>query len=105
MRKLKSASCQWLEVSSVEWLNFVEDALYNGFHSIAEKVHVICVKHKSSPACVVLRLFLSLAILLIFLIESDHPNITYVRTYIQQLVLVQSFGLKSHLVFPHAPYR
>ncbi|KAK4274851.1 hypothetical protein QN277_018019 [Acacia crassicarpa] len=37
MRELKSASCQWLDVSSVEWLNFVEDALRNGFHSIAEK--------------------------------------------------------------------
>ncbi|XP_028768964.1 uncharacterized protein LOC114748234 [Neltuma alba] len=37
MRTLKSASCQWLDVSPVEWLNFVEDALHNGFHSIAEK--------------------------------------------------------------------
>ncbi|KAF7816157.1 uncharacterized protein G2W53_030126 [Senna tora] len=37
MRKFKSASSQWLEVSSAEWLNFVEDALYNGFHSIAQK--------------------------------------------------------------------
>ncbi|XP_054818313.1 protein DOUBLE-STRAND BREAK FORMATION isoform X2 [Prosopis cineraria] len=37
MRNLKSASYQWLHVSSVEWLNFVEDALHSGFHSIAEK--------------------------------------------------------------------
>lgn len=40
MRELKSASCRWLDVSSVEWLNFVEDALHNGFHSIAEKVYI-----------------------------------------------------------------
>ncbi|RDX65979.1 hypothetical protein CR513_55309, partial [Mucuna pruriens] len=37
MRELKSASCQWLMVSPVEWLSFVEDAVHNGFHAVAEK--------------------------------------------------------------------
>ncbi|CAL0334973.1 unnamed protein product [Lupinus luteus] len=39
LRELKSAtaSCEWLQVSSVEWLNFVADAAHNGFHSVAEK--------------------------------------------------------------------
>lgn len=40
MRELKSASSQWLQVSPVEWLNFVEDAVHNGFHAVAEKVSV-----------------------------------------------------------------
>ncbi|TKY47200.1 hypothetical protein E2542_SST29257 [Spatholobus suberectus] len=37
MREHKSASCQWLQVSPVEWLSFVEDAVRNGFHVVAEK--------------------------------------------------------------------
>ncbi|KAJ1380095.1 hypothetical protein SESBI_46315 [Sesbania bispinosa] len=37
MRELKSRSCQWLQVLPVEWLNFVEDAVHNGFHAVAEK--------------------------------------------------------------------
>ncbi|XP_068495335.1 protein DOUBLE-STRAND BREAK FORMATION [Phaseolus vulgaris] len=37
MREFKSASCQWLQVSPVEWLRFVEDAVRNGFHTVAEK--------------------------------------------------------------------
>ncbi|XP_020224724.1 uncharacterized protein LOC109806662 isoform X1 [Cajanus cajan] len=37
LRELKSASCKWLQVSPVEWLNFVEDAVRNGFHAVAEK--------------------------------------------------------------------
>jgi len=40
MREFKSASCQWLQVSPVEWLRFVEDAVRNGFHTVAEKVRV-----------------------------------------------------------------
>ncbi|KAE9598644.1 hypothetical protein Lalb_Chr15g0083171 [Lupinus albus] len=45
LRELKSAtaSCEWLQVSSVEWLNFVVDAVHNGFHSVAEKVSVLCI--------------------------------------------------------------
>jgi len=38
MRELKSTSCQWLEVSYLEWLNFAEHSLDNGFYSIAGKV-------------------------------------------------------------------
>lgn len=41
MRELKSASCQWLQVSPAEWLNFVEDAMNNGFHAVAEKVRLM----------------------------------------------------------------
>ncbi|KAL5074736.1 hypothetical protein RYX36_013720 [Vicia faba] len=37
MRDLKSASFQLLQVSPPEWLNFVEDAANNGFHSVAVK--------------------------------------------------------------------
>ncbi|CAK8565998.1 unnamed protein product [Lathyrus sativus] len=37
MRELKSASLQFLQVSPVEWLSFVEDAVHNGFHSVAVK--------------------------------------------------------------------
>ncbi|XP_061351051.1 protein DOUBLE-STRAND BREAK FORMATION [Gastrolobium bilobum] len=37
MRELKSASCKWLQVSPVEWLNFVEDAVHNGSHAVAKK--------------------------------------------------------------------
>ncbi|XP_059430185.1 protein DOUBLE-STRAND BREAK FORMATION [Corylus avellana] len=37
MRELESASCQWLEVSYLEWLNFAEHSLDNGFYSIAGK--------------------------------------------------------------------
>ncbi|KAL5069460.1 hypothetical protein RYX36_020347 [Vicia faba] len=37
MRDLKSASFQLLQVSPLEWLNFVEDAANNGFHSVAVK--------------------------------------------------------------------
>ncbi|KAL5077122.1 hypothetical protein RYX36_016106 [Vicia faba] len=37
MRDLKSASFQLLQVSPLEWLNFVEDAVNNGFHSVAVK--------------------------------------------------------------------
>ncbi|KAI5408518.1 hypothetical protein KIW84_054384, partial [Lathyrus oleraceus] len=40
MRELKSASFQRLQVSPVEWLNFVEDAVHNGFHSVAVKVTI-----------------------------------------------------------------
>lgn len=47
MRELKSstASCQWLQVSPVEWLNFVEDAMHNGFHAVAEKVRIMCARY------------------------------------------------------------
>lgn len=38
MRELESASCQWLEVSYLEWLNFAEHSLDHGFCSIAVKV-------------------------------------------------------------------
>jgi len=38
MRELKSATIQLLQVSPLEWLNFVEDAVHNGFHSVAVKV-------------------------------------------------------------------
>jgi len=38
MREHKSASCQWLQVSPAEWLSFVENAVHNGFHAVAEKV-------------------------------------------------------------------
>lgn len=38
MRELKSTSCQWLEVSYLEWLNFAQHSLDNGFYSIAGKV-------------------------------------------------------------------
>ena len=38
MRELKCTSCQWLEVSYLEWLNFAEHSLDNGFYSIAGKV-------------------------------------------------------------------
>ncbi|XP_014489652.1 uncharacterized protein LOC106752480 isoform X2 [Vigna radiata var. radiata] len=37
MRELKSASCRWLQVLPEEWLRFVEDAVRNGFHAVAEK--------------------------------------------------------------------
>ncbi|GMY10526.1 protein DOUBLE-STRAND BREAK FORMATION [Fagus crenata] len=37
MRELKCTSCQWLEVSYLEWLNFAEHSLDNGFYSIAGK--------------------------------------------------------------------
>ncbi|XP_045827202.1 protein DOUBLE-STRAND BREAK FORMATION [Trifolium pratense] len=37
MREIKSASFQLLQVSPVEWLKFVEDAVQNGFHSVAVK--------------------------------------------------------------------
>ncbi|KAG4923603.1 hypothetical protein JHK87_049143 [Glycine soja] len=37
MREHKSASCQWLQVSPAEWLSFVENAVHNGFHAVAEK--------------------------------------------------------------------
>ncbi|MED6125445.1 hypothetical protein PIB30_068662 [Stylosanthes scabra] len=37
MREIKSSNYQWLRVSPLEWLRFVEDALNNGFHSVAEK--------------------------------------------------------------------
>ncbi|XP_027336920.1 uncharacterized protein LOC113850550 [Abrus precatorius] len=37
MREVKSASCQWLRVSPVEWLHFVEDAMHNGFHAVGVK--------------------------------------------------------------------
>ncbi|KAH7542755.1 hypothetical protein FEM48_Zijuj02G0108400 [Ziziphus jujuba var. spinosa] len=36
-RELKSTSYQWLQVSYMEWLNFAEQSLDNGFHSIAGK--------------------------------------------------------------------
>jgi hypothetical protein len=38
MRELESANCQWVEVSYLEWLNFAEHSLDNGFYSIAGKV-------------------------------------------------------------------
>ncbi|XP_062086631.1 protein DOUBLE-STRAND BREAK FORMATION [Humulus lupulus] len=37
LREFKSTSCQWLEVSHMEWLNFAEQSLDYGFHSIARK--------------------------------------------------------------------
>ncbi|KAE8039338.1 hypothetical protein FH972_011760 [Carpinus fangiana] len=47
MRELESASCQWLEVSYLEWLNFAEHSLDNGFYSIAGKAcenALLCLK-------------------------------------------------------------
>lgn len=38
MREFKSSSHQWLEVSYTEWLNFADQSLDYGFHSIARKV-------------------------------------------------------------------
>jgi len=38
MRELKAATIQLLHVSPLEWLNFVEDAVKNGFHAVAVKV-------------------------------------------------------------------
>ncbi|WJX71170.1 hypothetical protein P8452_55193 [Trifolium repens] len=35
--EIKSASFQLLQVSPVEWLKFVEDAVHNGFHAVAVK--------------------------------------------------------------------
>ncbi|PON40020.1 hypothetical protein PanWU01x14_300440 [Parasponia andersonii] len=37
LREFKSTSCQWLEVSCTEWLNFAEQSLDYGFHSIVRK--------------------------------------------------------------------
>ncbi|KAL2333015.1 hypothetical protein Fmac_014228 [Flemingia macrophylla] len=37
VRDLKSGRCEWLQVSPLEWLNFVEDAVRNGYHAVAEK--------------------------------------------------------------------
>ncbi|XP_024023352.1 uncharacterized protein LOC21394437 isoform X3 [Morus notabilis] len=37
LREFKSSSHQWLEVSYTEWLNFAEQSLDYGFHSIARK--------------------------------------------------------------------
>ncbi|RHN67747.1 hypothetical protein MtrunA17_Chr3g0106061 [Medicago truncatula] len=37
VRELKSATIQLLHVSPLEWLNFVEDAVKNGFHAVAVK--------------------------------------------------------------------
>ncbi|XP_039687247.1 protein DOUBLE-STRAND BREAK FORMATION isoform X2 [Medicago truncatula] len=37
MRELKSATIQLLQVSPLEWLNFVEDAVKNGFHEVSVK--------------------------------------------------------------------
>ncbi|KAK1586208.1 hypothetical protein Q3G72_000130 [Acer saccharum] len=37
LRDLKSASCEWLQVSHIEWLNFAEQSLENGFCAIAGK--------------------------------------------------------------------
>ncbi|XP_044506731.1 protein DOUBLE-STRAND BREAK FORMATION [Mangifera indica] len=37
MRDIKSASCNWLQVAYVEWLNLAEHSLENGFHAIAIK--------------------------------------------------------------------
>ncbi|XP_062173259.1 protein DOUBLE-STRAND BREAK FORMATION [Alnus glutinosa] len=47
MRELESANCQWVEVSYLEWLNFAEHSLDNGFYSIAGKAcenALLCVK-------------------------------------------------------------
>ncbi|KAG6629029.1 protein DOUBLE-STRAND BREAK FORMATION [Carya illinoinensis] len=47
MRELESASCQWLEVSYLEWLNFAEHSLDHGFCSIAVKAcdnALLCLK-------------------------------------------------------------
>lgn len=53
MREHKSASCQWLQVSPAEWLSFVENAVHNGFHAVAEKVRdmvqiIICDVRRSN---------------------------------------------------------
>ncbi|GLT80723.1 hypothetical protein SLA2020_521470 [Shorea laevis] len=37
LREHKSTSCQWLQVSYVEWLSFAEHCLDNGFYAIANK--------------------------------------------------------------------
>ncbi|KAK4856927.1 hypothetical protein QYF36_022741 [Acer negundo] len=37
LRDLKSASCEWLQVSHIEWLHFAEQSLENGFCAIAGK--------------------------------------------------------------------
>lgn len=38
MRELKFTSYQWLRVTHIEWLTFAEQALDNGFYSVAAKV-------------------------------------------------------------------
>jgi hypothetical protein len=40
LREIKSARFQLLQVSPVEWLKFVEDAVQNGFHAVAVKVTI-----------------------------------------------------------------
>ena len=42
LRELKSTSYQWLQVSHIEWLTFAEQALDNGFYSVAAKVISYC---------------------------------------------------------------
>ncbi|KAF5751332.1 hypothetical protein HS088_TW02G00345 [Tripterygium wilfordii] len=37
LRELNSTTHQWLQVSYMEWLNFAEHSLDNGFHTIARK--------------------------------------------------------------------
>ncbi|KAK7301639.1 hypothetical protein RJT34_12509 [Clitoria ternatea] len=50
MRELKFTSCYWLQVSPEEWLSFVEDAVRNGFHAVAEKAcenALSCLRNKA----------------------------------------------------------
>lgn len=42
LRDFKSSSHQWLKVSYTEWLNFAEQSLDHGFHSVARKVCLAC---------------------------------------------------------------
>lgn len=43
LRDLKSTSCEWLQVSHLEWLTLAEQLLENGFYAIAGKVKPFCV--------------------------------------------------------------
>lgn len=56
LRELKSTSYQWLHVSCMEWLNFAEQSLDNGFCSIAGKASCFIYKYKASS--VLLQLLL-----------------------------------------------
>ncbi|GAU27631.1 hypothetical protein TSUD_125770 [Trifolium subterraneum] len=52
MREIKSASFHLLQVSPVEWLKFVEDAVQNGFHAVAVKAceHALrCIGNNDVP--------------------------------------------------------
>ncbi|KAH7549844.1 hypothetical protein ACOSP7_025193 [Xanthoceras sorbifolium] len=74
LRDLKSASCKWLQVSHIEWLNFAEQSLENGFYAIAGKA---C---ENAQSC---------------LLRND---ITDLETYEISLVTERIKRLKNHAV-------